>query len=300
MIAAGVAYRQENAVAEATGASRANGEFSGELHLGMVRDPNGRTVLRGRRQRFPLRTTVPFHLDERATDMAFVYVQNPTGGVFGGDRLRTVLKCGPGARVHLTTQSATKIYRSRGAPARHELRLQLSEGAYVEHIPDTLIPQAGADYQQITHVELAHGAVLITAETLAPGRVGRGERFAYRRLVLETFACRDGEELFAERLRLEPARVRPDGPGMLGDWDYLVSLTVLAPEQDGAALADAMDAELATLSDVRGAAGELPRGAGVFVRVLARDAVSAAEVIWCAWTVARLCLLGVPPPVRRK
>ena len=151
----------------------------------------------------------------------------------------------------------------RGAPARHELRLQLSEGAYVEHIPDTLIPQAGADYRA-DHARRAgaRGGADHRRRRSPPvvSDVASGSRIAG--LVLETFACRDGEELFAERLRLEPARVRPDAPGMLGGWDYLVSVTVLAPEQDGAALADAIDAELATRSDVRGGAGAVTAGSG--------------------------------------
>jgi urease accessory protein len=296
----GVADRHVNADLEPPSAWPDGGTAEGELHLGMVRDPSGRTVLRERRQRFPLRTTVPFYLDEQTGNMAFVYVQNPTGGVFGGDRLHTVLACDRGTRVHLTTQSATKIYRTEGVPARQEVHLKLAEEAYVEHIPDTLIPHAGADYEQFTRVELAPGAMLITAETVAAGRVGRGERFAYQRLVLETLACRDNEELFAERLRLEPARVRPDRLGVLGGWDYLVSVTVLAPEQDGAALAAALDAELAARGDVCGAAGELPQRAGAFSRALASDAVSAGDVMWRAWAVARRYLLGVSPPARRK
>lgn len=276
------------------------GDFSGELYLDMIRGQNGKTVLRDRRQRFPLRMTVPFHLDERAGDIAFVYVQNPTGGVFGGDRLRIALNCHQRARVHLTTQSATKVYRSDRAAARQELCLRLSEGAYVEYVPDALIPQAGADYEQVTRIELGLEAVLIVAETIAPGRVGYGERFAYRRLVLQTVACRDRDELFAERLRLEPGRARPDLPGVLGAFDYLVSVTVLAPERDLTDLADEIDDELAMRGDVCGAAGALPRQAGAFARVLAPDAVSAGDALWCVWAITRRCLLGIPPPIRRK
>ena len=51
------------------------------LDLEFRRDPQGRSALHSRRQRFPLRITAPFHLDEAAPDIAFVYVQNPTGGV---------------------------------------------------------------------------------------------------------------------------------------------------------------------------------------------------------------------------
>jgi len=67
---------------------------------------------------------------------AFVYVQNPTGGVFEGDHLITSVIAQAGARVHLTTQSATKLYRTENAPARQELRFVLGAGAYVEHLPD--------------------------------------------------------------------------------------------------------------------------------------------------------------------
>src|SRR4051812_46696096 len=152
-------------------------------------------MISARRQRFPLRTTAPFHLDAGAPDMAFVYVQNPTGGVFAGDRLRLSVAAEPGARVHLTTQSATKLYRMEAGDARQEVWLDVAAGAYVENVPDALIPQAGTRYRQRTVIELAEGAACVTAETLAPGRRAHGERFAYDEVQLTTDVRRDGREL---------------------------------------------------------------------------------------------------------
>jgi urease accessory protein len=272
----------------------------GTLELAFCLHPRGHTALRARRQRFPLRTTMPFHLDAEAPDMAFVYVQNPTGGVFAGDRLLTSVVADAGARVHLTTQSATKLYRMDGGEARQELRFELAEGAYVENMPDTLIPQAGTRYRQRTSVELAPGAVFLSAETLAPGRRAHGERFAYELLELTTEVRRDGRELCAETLRLEPGRARPDRAGVLGGADYLTSMLVLAPESDTATLAAAIDADLASCEGIRGAAGELPHGAGAVVRVLAGDAPSAERGLRTAWATARRVLLGVALPERRK
>ena len=83
---------------------------------------------------------MPFYLDAADPDMAFVYVQNPTGGVFAGDRLLTSVTADAGARVHLTTQSATKLYRMDGGEARQELRFELAPGAYVENMPDAADP----------------------------------------------------------------------------------------------------------------------------------------------------------------
>ncbi len=269
----------------------------GSLELDFCRGPDGRSSVCSRRQRFPLRITLPLYLDAGAPDMAFVYVQNPTGGVFAGDRLQTRICVQDGGRVHLTSQSATKLYRMDGIEARQRLTFELGPGGYVEHIPDPLIPQAGACYRQSTRIELAPGAAFIGAETLAPGRAARGERHAYRRVELSLSAHRSGRELCADRLVLEPARARPDRPGVLGSSDYLVSLVVLAPEADAGRLVRALDAALATHG---GAAGELPGGAGAVGRALARDAVSAEASLRAAWGAARHELLGLPLPVRRK
>jgi urease accessory protein len=272
----------------------------GLLDVRLARSPRGHSALIGCRQRFPLRTTMPFYLDRRAPDMAFIYVQNPTGGVFAGDDLRTRVEADHGVRVHLTTQSATKLYRSDGRDACQELRFDLHAGAYVENLPDPLIPHAGARYRQHTHVELAEGAIFLTAETIAPGRRARGERFAYDLVELTTDVRRGDREICAERLRLEPPRAGLDRSGVLGGADYLVSVLVLAPESDSGSLAAAIDDVLCQDRDVHGAAGELPRGCGAVARVLARDATSARRSLSRIWAAVRLELFDLPLPETRK
>ncbi len=275
---------------------------AGELQLTFGLDHRGRTAVRARRQRFPLRTTMPFYIDRVAAGMAFVYIQNPTGGVFAGDRLIASIVTEPDAFVHLTTQSATKLYRTEGAPAHQELRFVLGADSYVEYVPDPLIPHAGSHYTQSTSVELATGAKFLASEMVAPGRRAGGERFAYDLLELDISVQREGRELCAERLRLEPGLARPDRPGVLGDAEYLASLIAVAPEADNEALARAIGDALAghLRAGVRGAAGELPNGAGALARILAVDAVAAHDALRSAWAAARLALLGLPLPERRK
>jgi urease accessory protein len=288
-------------VADRTGAGPGAADGPGLLHLTFRRDAAGRSVVRERQQRFPLRTTTPFYLDTAARDMAFVYVQNPTGGVFAGDRLLITLAAEQGARVHLTTQSATKLYRMDAGEARQELRFELGAGAYIEHIPDPLIPQAGAIYRQHTSANVADGAVFVTAETIAPGRRAHGERFAYELLELATEVRRHGREVCSERLCFEPRRARPDRAGVLGRDEYLVSLLVIAPDHDTGALATSIDAALAGLpGEVRGAAGQLPHGAGVLMRMLAPTAASADRALRRGWAAARASIIGLPLPERRK
>lgn len=271
----------------------------GLLALGFRCDAQRRTVLGERRQRFPLRTTVPLYLDGADTGMAFVYVQNPTGGVFAGDTLDLRVAVGPGARVHVTTQSATKVYRMDGGHAEQELRFSVSEGGYLEYMPDALIPQAGADFVQTTLVDLEHGASFIGGEIVAPGRAASGERFAYERIRLRTLARREGRELCVDVLDLRPARSAPAQSGLLGEHDYLASLLVIAPD-DPEALAARLDAALHADSDVLGASGVLPNGAGALARILAGSAPTTLRALAGAWRAARAHVVGLPLPVVRK
>jgi urease accessory protein len=272
-------------------------EQGGVLHLAFGRDWRGRSSLTSRRQRFPLRTTQPFYLDPELPEMAFVYVQNPTGGVFAGDRLLIDVAADTEVRLHVTTQSATKLYRMEGIEASQQLTFSLAERAYVEHVPDALIPQNGACYRQDTLVEMASGSMFIGTETIAPGRLAYGEQFAYERLELTTAMRFGARELSVERLRFEPGRARPDRAGVLGEGGYLVSLYALAPDSDVDALVRGLDDALVEFG---GAAGALPGGAGALARVLASDPRLAERSRRRAWSAAREVLLGVPPPPTRK
>ena len=272
----------------------------GLLALRVRRDQAGRTALVERRQRFPLRTTMPFYLDAAAPDMAFVYVQNPTGGVFAGDHLEMEVTAEVGARLHVTTQSATKLYRSEGAEAYQLTRFTLAAGAYLEHIPDPLIPQRGSRYRQRVVVDLDETATFIGAETIAPGRRAFGERFTYALLDLTTeIRCR-GRGLLAERLRFEPSRARPDRSGALGGSDYLVTVIAIAPARDADTVIVAVERALAEHPHLEAAAGEAPHGAGVIVRLLAPSAPQAMRGLRIIWGALRLSLIDLPLPVTRK
>lgn len=272
----------------------------GLLELTFRRDAGGRSVVGTLRQRFPLHTTAPFYIDRADPGMAFVYVQNPTGGVFAGDRLATSVLAGEGSRVHLTTQSATKLYRMNGGEACHELRFEIERGAYVEHVPDSLIPHCGARFHQRVCVEVAPGAAFVATEVLAPGRRARGERFAYDLVDLRAEVHRSDHMLCADVMRLEPSRTDPLQAGVLGGRDYLVTLLAVAPEHDATALTRRLDDVLSAEPTVLGAAGALPHQSGAIVRAIARSALDARQAVLIAWQAARVELTGLSLPEVRK
>jgi urease accessory protein len=265
----------------------------GRLQLAFECDGSGRTQLIQRSHRFPLRITVPMYLDPDDPGAAFVYVQNPAGAVFADDDLAITIEVGPRARVHLTTQSATKIYRvDAGAGAIQRMQVSVGAGASVEVVPDMLIPHAGARYRQHLDVELGDGATFIATERVAPGRLARGERFAYDRVELRTAVWRESRLICCDSLRLEPATI--DRP--LAGYAYLGSVLSVTPGRAAEPIAHRISQALIADPDVLGGADVLPVGAGVLARVLAHSSAAVTSAVEMAW---RLLRGGRLPPVRK-
>ena len=58
------------------------------------------------------------------------------------------VEVGAGADLLLTTQSATKVYRTPGSFAEQRMSVRLGEGARLELMPDQLIAYREASYRQ--------------------------------------------------------------------------------------------------------------------------------------------------------
>ena len=288
----GVVPRRERAL------TRPSGE--GLLDLVAEEGPDGRTFLSWRRQRFPLRLTTPLYLDPKQPGMAFVYIQNPTGGVFEDDDHTISLTVLPEALLHLTTQSATKAYRADQGCARQRIELRVSAGAFAEYIPDPLIPHAGARFQQELTADVEPGGALIVADTVAPGRAASGEAFRYASLSLSTRISSAGHEYAVDRLLLRPADLDPRRPGILGGYAYLASLFAVAPGAEPDSLARAISDALGPAEGCLIGTATLPSRLGVLTRILGRSGMPVHRALHTAWSAARLLLLQAPAPRRRK
>ncbi len=149
----------------------------------------------------------PIHLSKAHVESGslLVHLVNPTAGFFDGDRLDLDVTAGKGSRLVLSTPGASRVHRARGeAPAGCQQRLTVESGAFLEWIPEPFIPQAGARYFQRTEIDLAENAGLLFFEWIAPGRVARGEVFAYESLRWELDLIDQGKLVARERFELKP------------------------------------------------------------------------------------------------
>lgn len=269
----------------------------GTLSLAFERR-GGDTVLTERRFTLPLQALEPIPLEGDGS--VCLMLLNPTGGVLGGDRLRTEITLGPGAHVCLTTPSATRVYRTLGPPAVQETTIRLGKGALLEYLPEHVIPHPGSAFHQSLTVEMGPESRVILSDAFAIGRLAREERWGFRELVSRASVTSRGRPLFLDSTRLDPSRRTPEGLGGMEGFGYLATLALFADGfQSWEPVVQTLDERLREVPSVLGGASPLVRG-GCLVRFLAVSAHDLTQATRSLWTLARQLLLGLPALDLRK
>lgn len=274
---------------------------NGVLELTLAPDSNGVTR--------PVReyVEVPFHLTRRLSHdpepgLCTLCVQTPTGGVAQGDRHHTRIEAKNGTKAHVTAQSATKVQSMDANYAALSVDLEIESGAYLEYLPEPMILHEDTRCLQTTEVTLHDGGTFLFSDIVVPGRLARGERFAYDRY-RSRFRVTDstGRPVLQDCLDLAPNERSPETPGVFGAYAVVGSFYALEIE-DCKELSDRIHHRL---TDATGPAGNptahagvthAPDDRGVIVRVLGDRRAPVTGVIREAWAATRTACLGTALP----
>jgi urease accessory protein len=257
----------------------------------------GRTILRRQHVGYPFHITRAFQLDRMRPDLATLYLQSTSGGLYAADRLALDVTVDVGAALHLTTPASTVVHDGgeEGSQMRHSVTVR--DRAFCAIISDPYILFPGADLHIATIATVAADAILIIAEGFAvhdPHR--RGGTFA--RFSAETQIMRpDGQRLVVDRGGIRGSDLSGNCDA-LGGMSAACSFLMIAPPDR---LADIADIEAAAdrcgcLAGVTAA----PNHAGLAMRLLAPDGGTLVRGIEAAFHVASRAALGVELAPRRK
>ena len=212
----------------------------GRLELG-ISLRGGRSVATRQFHEGALRVLRPHYLDDSG-QVCYVVV-NPGGAYLGADLFLLDVEVEESASLLLTTQSATKVYRTPGSFAEQRMNVRLGEGARLELVPDQLIAYREASYRQRTHLTVRPSSSLVMAEVVTPGWSPDGAAFRYEevRLRNEIHVETDGgtKLLALDNLLIRPPSADVTGLGFMEGFSHLGSLIVVDPRVDQA-LADEM------------------------------------------------------------
>jgi urease accessory protein len=272
---------------------------SGYLRLGFERR-GVRTILADLETRTPYLAQRALHCDEALPDMAWLFTITTAGCILQGDRMALEVTLGPDARAHVTTQSATKIHAMEANYARQSQHFTLGAGAYLEFLPDPLIPHRQARFANDTRIVLDPTASLLCSEIVQPGRKHHhpDECFGATVLSLATSAARPGgATLFTEKLVIEPARHPMRQTGVMDGFDVFANVILCTPADIAERVHARVDAGVDLGEGVAYGACRLPNDAGLIYKVLGRETAQVVSKVRAFWAVAREEITGaaIPP-----
>ena len=233
--------------------------------------------------------------------MAWLFMITTGGCVLQGDRLALDVALGPGSRAHVTTQSATKIHSMDANYAHQTQSFTVAEGAYLEFLPDPLIPHRQARFANDTRIVIDPAASMLCSEIVQPGRKYHhvDECFGATLLSLATTAARPGGQLlFSEKLVIEPLRNPMRQSGVMDGFDVFGNVVLCTPTDVADRVHARLAAEVNLEEGVAFGACRLPNDAGLIYKVLGRETAQVRAKVREFWEVARHEITGaaIPPP----
>jgi len=199
-------------------------DWTGVLRLG-AEERNGKTVPKNVYFQGAFKVMRPIYHDE--SGQACYYLLNPGGGYLDGDRYQMKVVLEKQAKLTLTTQSATKIYKTPRTHAYQEVEFNLKDGSYLEYIPDPLIGYQDARYKQKTTIHMEKGCTLLYSDIITSGWSPNGEKFSYDMLQLLNEIYMEKELVVYDHIKLNPAHQGMNGLGLMEGYSHLGSMVVI-------------------------------------------------------------------------
>ena len=290
-----------SAAAEAkTSAGSGRKLVAGRLELAFAADVGRRTYLLRQYASYPFHVCRVLYQDAHPPGLATLYLQSCSGGVYEDDRLDVRLEAAEGTEAHVCTQAATIVHTMPSGSASLEARIDCARGSYLEYLPDPQILFPRSRCSSRIAVRLSGDAIALVSDSfLAHDPGGKREMFSHyaSEIVIEN-PC--GRVLAIDRLRVDGSDFRDARPGISGSYAAQGTMIVAGLALASPAVAESLRGVRPERNEAMIGVSELPKSAGLLVRVLAADGAALKRAMSSAWCAARTVLKGAPPVERRK
>lgn len=266
----------------------------GRLELTFQQDPEGRSYLAEQYFTYPFHVCRAQYMDKALPDLATLYLQSCSGGIFKGDRLTTRIHGRENARAHVTTQSSTIIHRMEEGSAHQAIAIDGEAGALIEYLPDCtiLFPEAKLR-SSITVTRHPDCDVIIGDSFLAHDPDGGGKSFDWFESEL-VVRRPDGQIDVIDRFTVTGEQFDVGGYSVHG------TFALISSRGSSDALLSTFRAQFDDHDDVYAGISSLPNDTGCWIRYLAVDGAAAKIFAAALWKISRETLTGFPPSQRRK
>jgi len=254
-------------------------------------DEKKKTVIAHQYSKAPLLTQKALYYDSANPSMAYLFLMSSSGGVLQGDRYEIKISLGKNTAANITTQGATRIYKMESDYASQILDVTVGDGAYLELLPDQIIPYAKSRYFQQVNLLVGQNSTIIYSEIISPGRAARGELFEYELCYLRIAARNSQGVIFSDVSRLEPGPDKFGNAWIFGQNSVLGTMYVITGKQNHAVLLEQIQALLQN-SEMYCGYSVLPGDAGIVIRILGSFADDIKSLYFEITKITRKQVLG--------
>lgn len=256
-------------------------------------DERKKTIIKEKFCRVPLYVQRALYLEESIPSMAYIYIISPSGGILQGDRYRIDITLKKNSYAHITTQSATRIYKMERDFATQMVNIVVDDGCYFEYIPEQVIPFRNSRFYQIVDLNVHENSTMVYSEMIVPGRVASGEVFEYDICYVKTVAKDNFDKLrFTDTFKLEPKKEDLRSYGIMENLDTVSSLYILTKREYVKDIKNEINSIFKNIVIVRGGASVLPDNRGIIVRILGNTASEVRNAIFEILKITRKKILG--------
>lgn len=271
----------------------------GYLNLGFELDPQGKSIMRELDRRAPLIVQQELYFDEKLPEMPCVYILSSGGPNVDGDRYTQNITVGRGAMAWISTGAATKLAGMKYNYSGMVQNIVLEENAYLEFLPEPIIPHARTRFICDTRMCVDPSATVLYSEIYMGGRkyYNGGELFKFDILSVCSHGERpDGQQLFREKFIIRPEGGHIRDCGAMGSYDVFANVIVMTPPDKAEHVYSKTDAFIDRNRHLAAGVTHLPNGAGLLFKVLGMEPGPVKAVVREFASRVRMAVKGVPLP----
>ena len=246
----------------------------GYLRMGFELDKDGKSIMRDLERRAPLIVQQELYFDEEMPEMPCVYILSSGGPNIDGDRYRQDITVKKDAYAWVSTGAATKLAQMKYNYSGLEQNIVLEDNAYLEFMPEPVIPCRNTRFISDTRLLVAETATVFYSEIFMGGRkyYKDGELFEYDVLSVCCHGERpDGKELFREKFVIDPRIEHPRNLGVMGMFDVFANVIVMTPPDHASKIYDQTEVFFDKQKKIAAGITRLPNNAGLLYKVLGME-----------------------------
>ena len=253
----------------------------------------GRTRIKEKESMFPLSVQKEMYYDQFQPNMTHVYIVSSSGGILQGDKYTIDVILEKNALAHITTQGATRVYGMNVSNAIQVVNVSLDDGAYLEFIPDQIIPYKDSRFYQEINFKVHDNATMIYSEIISPGRIGMGEIFDYEICYLRSIGKNHRDELrFTDYTKIEPKKMNLRDFGILEQKQITATMYILAKRNYVEKIIQTLENNIKNSSEIEFGWSTMTKENGILLRILGNTTRDVIRLVYDITKIVRKTILN--------